>query len=76
VVIDFGLVKESGSAEERAVDLYVLERAVASAHPLLENVEAAILAGYARSIEASKGRQTVERLLAVRARGRKRSMVG
>jgi TP53 regulating kinase-like protein len=76
VVIDFGLVKESGSAEERAVDLYVLERAIMSAHPLLENVEAAVLAGYMRTIEAGKGKQTVDRLMAVRARGRKRSMVG
>ena len=76
VVIDFGLVKESSSAEERAVDLYVLERAIMSAHPLLEQVENAILAGYMRTIEASKGKQTVDRLLAVRARGRKRSMVG
>lgn len=76
VIIDFGLVSDKNSAEERAVDLYVLERAVMSAHPLLENVEQCILAGYQRTIDAHKGKQTLDRLLAVRARGRKRSMIG
>lgn len=76
VAIDFGLVRESTSAEERAVDLYVLERAVMSAHPLLVNVEEAIMNGYRGCISAAKGKTTYDRLLAVRARGRKRSMVG
>jgi TP53 regulating kinase-like protein len=76
VVIDFGLVSDKNSAEERAVDLYVLERAVSSAHPLVENVAESILAGYARCIDSAKGKQTMDRLLAVRARGRKRSMIG
>lgn len=76
VVIDFGLVRESTAAEERAVDLYVLERAVASTHPLLENIEPAILAGYQRAINTQKFSQTMVRLQAVRARGRKRSMLG
>jgi TP53 regulating kinase and related kinases len=34
-LIDFGLAKNSESAEERAVDLYVLERALHSTHPEL-----------------------------------------
>eukprot|EP00331_Platyophrya_macrostoma_P002022 CAMPEP_0176427994 /NCGR_PEP_ID=MMETSP0127-20121128/12902_1 /TAXON_ID=938130 /ORGANISM="Platyophrya macrostoma, Strain WH" /LENGTH=183 /DNA_ID=CAMNT_0017809625 /DNA_START=305 /DNA_END=856 /DNA_ORIENTATION=- len=76
VVIDFGLVTDKNSAEERAVDLYVLERAVASAHPLLENPEQHILTGYLRAIDNAKGKQTLDRLQAVRARGRKRSMIG
>ena len=76
VVIDFGLVKESTSAEERAVDLYVLERAVGSTHPLLEEPAAAIMRGYLSAISAKKGKQTCDRLVAVRARGRKRSMLG
>jgi TP53 regulating kinase and related kinases len=33
VLIDFGLAKSHTSSEERAVDLYVLERAVSSTHP-------------------------------------------
>lgn len=76
VVIDFGLVSDKNSAEERAVDLYVLERAVSSAHPLLSNPEQHILAGYMRTIDPMKGKQTLDRLMAVRARGRKRSMIG
>jgi TP53 regulating kinase and related kinases len=77
VVIDFGLVSDKNSAEERAVDLYVLERAVMSAHPLLEDVCAGhIWSGYSRTMEAAKGKLTLDRLVAVRARGRKRSMIG
>lgn len=76
VVIDFGLVKDSTNAEERAVDLYVLERAVISAHPYLSNVPEAILTGYRMSVDGAKALTTVARLEAVRARGRKRSMVG
>jgi TP53 regulating kinase and related kinases len=34
-LIDFGLAKNTESAEERAVDLYVLERALISTHPSL-----------------------------------------
>ncbi|RNF20137.1 protein kinase [Trypanosoma conorhini] len=77
VVIDFGLVMDKNSAEERAVDLYVLERAVKSSHPFLEHVSTAlILEGYLRTVEAQKGAATIARLEAVRARGRKRSMIG
>jgi TP53 regulating kinase and related kinases len=77
VVIDFGLVSDKNSAEERAVDLYVLERAVMSAHPLLEDVCAGhIWSGYSHTMEAAKGKLTLDRLVAVRARGRKRSMIG
>ena len=77
VAIDFGLVKESTNAEERAVDLYVLERAVASSHPLLNlNVEDIIAAGYLKGIDLAKGGATLQRLALVRARGRKRSMIG
>jgi TP53 regulating kinase-like protein len=79
VVIDFGLVRDSTSAEERAVDLYVLERAVNSSHPELgtaEEVQQAIWRGYQLGISSIKGEQTNNRLQAVRARGRKRSMIG
>eukprot|EP00758_Cryptobia_borreli_P019330 Tbor_TRINITY_DN8343_c0_g1::TRINITY_DN8343_c0_g1_i1::g.21057::m.21057/K08851/TP53RK, PRPK, BUD32; TP53 regulating kinase and related kinases len=77
VVIDFGLVKDSANAEERAVDLYVLERAIASSHPFLQiNVPDTIAVGYKMTIDPAKGKATMDRLEAVRARGRKRSMVG
>ena len=75
-VIDFGLVTDKNSAEERAVDLYVLERAIMSAHPLIKDVGGSVLRGYLRTIDASKGQATMTKLDAVRARGRKRSMVG
>ena len=97
-VIDFGLVKESLSAEEGAVDLYVLERALLSTHPLVEQAFECFQSGYlavlANSTAASvdrgdqqnqgigknefshKGVETMKRLEAVRARGRKRSMIG
>jgi TP53 regulating kinase-like protein len=33
VLIDFGLAHQSTSVEDKAVDLYVLERALSSTHP-------------------------------------------
>lgn len=36
VLLDFGLSYFKDSAEDRAVDLYVLERAFKSTHPALE----------------------------------------
>lgn len=76
VVIDFGLVQHGVTDEDRAVDLYVLERAVGSTHPLLEGVSEAIIAGYSEAMPPAKLKTTLERLQAVRARGRKRSMIG
>ncbi|EKG01598.1 protein kinase, putative [Trypanosoma cruzi] len=77
VVLDFGLVMEKNSAEERAVDLYVLERALKSSHPFLEHVATRlVLEGYHRTVDPQKGSVTMARLEAVRARGRKRSMIG
>lgn len=46
VLIDFGLTQTSALAEDRAVDLYVLERAFSSTHPGSENLFEAILEGY------------------------------
>lgn len=37
-LIDFGLASVSSSVEDRAVDLYVLERAFISTHPALEDM--------------------------------------
>jgi TP53 regulating kinase-like protein len=76
-VIDFGLVRESTGAEERAVDLYVLERAVQSTHPLLPfDAMTSVEAGYRAAVNKPKAETTLVRLKAVRARGRKRSMIG
>jgi TP53 regulating kinase and related kinases len=49
VLIDFGLAKNTESAEERAVDLYVLERALLSTHPQLpDSFFDEVLAAYGR----------------------------
>jgi TP53 regulating kinase-like protein len=74
VMIDFGLGATSLNIEDKAVDLYVLERAFISTHPQSEPLFAAILEAYmkhqVRSAEVNK------RLAEVRLRGRKRSMLG
>ncbi|KAI0406013.1 tyrosine protein kinase [Xylaria palmicola] len=75
VIIDFGLASQSTSEEDRAVDLYVLERAFASTHPRAEKLFTAVLESVYR--EAFKQAPTVlKKLEDVRMRGRKRSMLG
>ncbi|KAF9018553.1 kinase-like protein [Hymenopellis radicata] len=74
-LIDFGLSYVSGLVEDKAVDLYVLERAFSSTHPESEPLFASVLNAY----EAKMGKEWVavkRRLDDVRLRGRKRSMVG
>ncbi|GAA6022158.1 hypothetical protein JCM11491_005109 [Sporobolomyces phaffii] len=83
VLIDFGLSSASLMAEDRAVDLYVLERAFASTHPVAPGQEPhfeRVLRGY-ETVTRDKGKKgewerTEKRLEEVRMRGRKRSMVG
>lgn len=73
-LIDFGLSSVSGMAEDKGVDLYVLERAFLSTHPNTEDLFQLILETY-RS--CSKGSTNVfAKLDEVRLRGRKRTMVG
>lgn len=74
-VIDFGLGSMRPQVEDKAVDLYVLERALVSTHvqhskDLLEIV----LEAYAKHSTAAAA--TLKRLDAVRARGRKRDCFG
>ena len=73
IPIDFGLSSSSTSAEDRAVDLYVLERAILSTHPNI-NFEK-VLQSYDKNIEKSKN-DVLKRLEAVRLRGRKRDVIG
>lgn len=76
-LIDFGLASHSTQNmqdEDRAVDLYVLERAFAATHPAAEPLFQEVLRSYGESF---KGANTVlRRLEDVRLRGRKRSMLG
>ncbi|KAG0303635.1 TP53 regulating kinase [Dissophora globulifera] len=74
VLIDFGLSYVSQLIEDKAVDLYVLERAFVSTHPNTEVMFAQILEAYGESSKASK--QILKKLEDVRLRGRKRSMLG
>ena len=76
-LIDFGLAKNTESAEERAVDLYVLERALTSTHPKLpEDYLDTILQVYQEMGADRKFKTTITRLEQVRLRGRKRECFG
>ncbi|CDK29813.1 unnamed protein product [Kuraishia capsulata CBS 1993] len=82
-LIDFGLSSYSGLAEDRAVDLYVLERALTSTHSVYaKEYNGFLVAGYeaAHKLKGKLGAkactETLRRLEDVRLRGRKRSMLG
>lgn len=74
VLIDFGLASQSAQDEDRAVDLYVLERAIASTHPRSETLAEDLIVGYRDSYKGAPS--ALKRLEDVRMRGRKRSMLG
>ncbi|KAI6114643.1 kinase-like domain-containing protein [Pisolithus croceorrhizus] len=75
VLIDFGLAYHSTLVEDKAVDLYVLERAFASTHPDAEPLFSSVLASYEKHL-GKHWSAIKKRLNDVRLRGRKRSMVG
>ncbi|KAK7744474.1 serine/threonine-protein kinase bud32 [Cytospora paraplurivora] len=74
IIIDFGLASQSQSEEDRAVDLYVLERAFLSTHPRAEKLFDEVLNGYRQAFKGA--RPVLKKLEDVRMRGRKRSMLG
>uniref|UniRef100_A0A5B7BCN7 non-specific serine/threonine protein kinase n=1 Tax=Davidia involucrata TaxID=16924 RepID=A0A5B7BCN7_DAVIN len=74
VLIDFGLSFTSSLPEDKAVDLYVLERALLSMHSSCGNVMDRILAAYRKS--SKQWSSTLNKLAQVRQRGRKRTMIG
>jgi len=78
VLIDFGLATQSIQDEDRAVDLYVLERAFGSTHPRQEGwFQEEVLDSQDGYKGSFKGANVVlRRLEEVRMRGRKRSMIG
>jgi TP53 regulating kinase-like protein len=73
-LIDFGLTTASIQDEDKAVDLYVLERAFAATHPAAEPLFQEVLKAYGESYKGAKS--VLKRLEGVRLRGRKRSMLG
>ncbi|KAK0258697.1 hypothetical protein B0A54_14055 [Friedmanniomyces endolithicus] len=80
ILIDFGLATQSVSDEDRAVDLYVLERAFGSTHPREEELFACVLDAYAHGegsgMDGKAGKTVIRKLEDVRMRGRKKSMLG
>jgi len=74
LLIDFGLGSISTAEEDKAVDLYVLERAFLSTHPKAGKQFQDVLDAYEKSYKRSK--PVMRKLQDVRMRGRKRSMVG
>ncbi|KAI4253064.1 MAG: hypothetical protein LQ352_003932 [Teloschistes flavicans] len=74
VLIDFGLAAQSVQDEDKAVDLYVLERAFGSTHPELEEDFKQVLEAYGKSYKGA--RVVLKKLEEVRMRGRKKSMIG
>ncbi|KAK4506811.1 hypothetical protein PRZ48_000544 [Zasmidium cellare] len=74
VLIDFGLATQATQEEDRAVDLYVLERAFGSTHPREEALFGVVLEAYGGVYKGA--RATLRRLEDVRMRGRKKSMLG
>lgn len=74
VIIDLGLASGSTQVEDRAVDLYVLERAFGSTHPRAECLFHELLDAYDKSFKQAG--IVLKKLADVRMRGRKRSMLG
>ncbi|KAJ3201714.1 TP53 regulating kinase, partial [Clydaea vesicula] len=71
-IIDFGLSQISNLAEEKAVDLYVLERSFNSTHPDSDELFELILKSYFKNLKV--GKQSVfAKFEEVRKRGRKRT---
>ncbi|CAL1532365.1 unnamed protein product [Lymnaea stagnalis] len=77
VLIDFGLSSFEASAEDKGVDLYVLERAFLSSHPNTQELFDIILNSYQTTMkDKSAWKEVIAKLDEVRLRGRKRTMVG
>ncbi|XP_043463117.1 EKC/KEOPS complex subunit TP53RK [Leptopilina heterotoma] len=80
ILIDFGLAHVNCSVEDSAVDLYVLERSLKSAHSKLKDLIFTILEGYLENYvekkQEERGKQVLNKLKEVRSRGRRRVMIG
>ncbi|XP_063387791.1 EKC/KEOPS complex subunit TP53RK-like [Cydia fagiglandana] len=75
VMIDFGLSSFDTSAEDKGVDLYVLERALISTHNDYPEIFSKILEAY-KIYSKNNVKEIIGKFGEVRARGRKRTMVG
>lgn len=75
VPVDFGLSTHSTSSEDRAVDLYVLERALQTTHVSDDKFQL-ILHEYNKTVPSPENEKSLKKLEEVRTRGRKRLMIG
>ncbi|KAK6185542.1 hypothetical protein SNE40_007750 [Patella caerulea] len=75
ILIDFGLSYFDSVAEDKGVDLYVLERAFLSTHPNTEALFQVILDTY-KDNNKTGAEDVMKKLEEIRMRGRKRTMVG
>ncbi|CAK9833360.1 EKC/KEOPS complex subunit TP53RK [Anthophora retusa] len=77
VIIDFGLARIESSAEDKAVDLYVLERALSSAHSEIPLLFLKIFQIYQKyCANKSQCKEVISKYKEVQSRGRKRLMIG
>ncbi|XP_076383488.1 TP53 regulating kinase [Megalopta genalis] len=77
VMIDFGLARVESSLEDKAVDLYVLERSLLSAHSEVPSLFSEIFETYQKHYANKKQcNEVVSKYKDVQMRGRKRLMVG
>lgn len=74
-LIDFGLSYVGQTPEDKGVDLYVLERAIISTHPNTEDLFSSILTSYKTNYKGNI-KEVMAKFEDIRARGRKRTMVG
>ncbi|PAV89584.1 hypothetical protein WR25_18089 [Diploscapter pachys] len=76
VFIDFGLCGQGKNiAEDKAVDLYVLERAIASTHMHSQSLLDEFYKAY-EEVDKKQSQAVVKKLEEIRLRGRKRDMIG
>ena len=76
ILIDFGLGYVESVAEDKGVDLYVLERALLSTHPNTEEFFKVLLQSYTETCGEKAAKDVIAKLDEIRMRGRKRTMVG
>jgi len=74
--IDFGLAKAAAGVEEKAVDMYVLERAFSSTHPGSESLFSHLLASYNSNLNPKSASKIQAKFQRVQQRGRKRLQMG
>mmetsp|Transcript_21277 Transcript_21277/g.37667 ORF Transcript_21277/g.37667 Transcript_21277/m.37667 type:complete len:223 (-) Transcript_21277:2339-3007(-) len=76
VLIDFGLAKSNANVEDKAVDMYVLERAFLSTHPGSEQIFSKVMESYFSALSEKNREKVRAKFKQVQQRGRKREMIG